>query len=404
MNLLNEKALELLKQPNLLDYLITECSRFIAGEEKTIKTIILYASGRLIETAQQSSYNLFINDESGAGKDYVTEKVLKVIVPKDKLLIRSRISPTALTYWHTKETEPEWTWNAKVLFLKDVSENVLNSEVIKLFMSDETITTVTRYQKAKELEIEGKPVLFFTSYSATPEFEQIRRLSYLQMDLSEEQTQKIKEYQAWRNSFTDKIEINETIQDAMSYLDRVKVVIPYADKIVKNFPNLLISRTALPKFLDLVKASVGLYQHQRKYENGFFVAQAEDYELAREVFEGMSTNKKLMYRSNNQKKIMKIINEELDKNVEGAEIINREFWSAKEVADRVGFMHFSKVYENLDKLCEAGFLRKSDKRVCVATYGEEGSDNYRQAFKEVKAYRIVDCEFFKLCDFVELMD
>lgn len=69
----------LLANPDLFD-LITEdeLDKKIVGELETRKTIFLCACGALVENSNLASYNLLVNSESGAGKDWITGKSLEV--------------------------------------------------------------------------------------------------------------------------------------------------------------------------------------------------------------------------------------------------------------------------------------------------------------------------------------
>lgn len=110
----------LLKDPGLFSIIDAEFDKTIVGEKPSRQSIFLNACGGWVENANIASYNLCINSNSGAGKDYVCKNVLKIF-PKDNVEIRSRISPTAFTYWHNSKWEKDFTWDGKILLLLDVS-------------------------------------------------------------------------------------------------------------------------------------------------------------------------------------------------------------------------------------------------------------------------------------------
>ena len=186
---------KLLKEPTLFEIIDKEFDKTIVGEKQSRQSILLNACGIWVENSNISSYNLCINSNSGAGKDYVAKNVLKIF-PKDNKEIRSRISPTVFTYWHNSRFEPEWTWDGKVFLLLDVSNTILNCDVFKLMCSDEIHSTVTIEQRAVDIEIRGKPVIMITTASGNANNEMLRRFPFMELDETADQTKAIKKAQA----------------------------------------------------------------------------------------------------------------------------------------------------------------------------------------------------------------
>jgi len=80
---ISSDVLELLKDPNLFSIIDKEFDKKIVGEKETRQTIFLCMCGKNVENCSRTSYNLIINSESGAGKDWVTDNVLKIF-PSDQ--------------------------------------------------------------------------------------------------------------------------------------------------------------------------------------------------------------------------------------------------------------------------------------------------------------------------------
>lgn len=396
---LTEEIEEILKDKNLLQKLKEEVSKNVAGEEDTIHTIGLNACGRLVKNAAKTSYNCIPNDESGTGKDYTTEKTLKIFVPKDDLIIRTRISPSVLNYWHNARFEPDWTWDGKVLYLKDVSDNILNAEVMKTFTSDQTTATIVIQQMACDLETNGKPCVFCTTAFGTPGQEQLRRFSLIPLDSSEEQTKRIKEFHAERAVIGIIPETNKILEKAMQTLERVKVNIPYAKQLAKKFPNNIIVRTVFGSFIDLIKASAALHQYQREQDkNGFILADLDDYENARIALIKTASNSELIPISKNQRRILDVIDKELDKNTNEQKTIsggNHYFWSGKEIAEKITFIsEYKNIWKNLNILASYGFLEKGEKE--IENYSTSDGDNSRTYTKLVTGFKIKEKQDFTL--------
>jgi hypothetical protein len=311
---IEKKYLDILKNPNLFNEItITEFDKKIVGELNARRLIFLCSCGNLVENSQIASYNLLINDEAGTGKDYVTKNALSIW--SDKILIyKTRISPTVLTYWHNSKIEPDWTWNGKILYLEDISEGVLNSDVFKVMCSSGSEATIVIEQKAVDIKINGKPVIITTTASAIPNPELIRRFAITNLTESKEQTKEIM-YRHSEYAMKGLIpEYNIDITTSLNLLKKSSVQIPYATKIVQHFPkNHAIIRTLYPRFLDFIKASTVLHQYQRKLnQENFLIATEQDYEIARECIETIKSNKYMIPLTINQKKILEVLYENKD--------------------------------------------------------------------------------------------
>lgn len=399
---LSKEAKDILTNPDLLNILVKETNKFVAGEEDSILTVGLNSCGRLVKNSQRTSYNIIPNDQSGAGKDFITRNTLDVFVPKQYVEYRSRISETAFNYWHTKEAEPWWTWDGKVLYLSDVSDKVLNSEVMKVFLSDETKALVVKDQKAVELEIVGKPCLFITTARSTPNQELLRRCYLMPLDSSTEQTKRIKQFAATKAITGKKAEYDMVIKEAMTGLDRVTVVISYGELLAQKFPDILIARTAFGTFCDLIKASAALYQFQRERDcNGNVIASLDDYEIAKDAFDKL-TSSGLIPITQNQKEVLDVINDKLDKNDANRLGKIHDFWAVPEIEPLVSVSHQG-VYKILDALVESKRLIKAQKEI-DQSQTESESYGIKTNKRYCMAYKIVDHESINLPSKEELQE
>lgn len=305
-----------LGEPNLFN-LITEIEfdKKIVGEVPARKVIFLCSCGRLVINSQVASYNLLVNDDAGIGKDYVTKNVLKIL-PKEVYIHRTRISPAVFTYWHNPKFEPQWTWDGKIFYPEDISENVLNSDVFKVMCSDGSNATMVIKQRAIDIKINGKPVMITTTATATPSPELTRRFVILNLDSSEDQTKLIMERHSKYKAQGIVPDYNLMITESLQYLKRYKVKVPFAEFIHTYFPsNNIIMRTHYPRFLDFICASTCLYQFQRKKDGEYLIAEPQDYDIARECFLKICSNKYMIPLTINQKKIMACF--EKDKHLSG---------------------------------------------------------------------------------------
>lgn len=344
-----EELLSVLKDSELFNKITEEeFDKKIVGEIETRKVLFLCAAGgRLVKNCQIASFNSIVNDEAGAGKDYITNAVLEIL-PKEYYIKKTRITPAVFTYWHTEEKEPDWTWNGKVFYCEDISEPVLNSDVFKVMCSSGSSATILdKNGNVKEINIRGKPVMITTTASSVPSSETIRRNILLNLDSTQDQTKAIMKRHSEFKQKGIVPEYNPIYTKAMRYLKPAKVKIPFADKIDPSFPSEnLIMRTGYPRFLDLIAASAAFHQFQRKTdEEGFILAQKEDYELARTCFSKVSSNKYAIPLTINQRKIL-----------EHFEKMPELSGSAKELHNKMNFMSFSSFRVNLGILTKYSIL------------------------------------------------
>jgi hypothetical protein len=359
-NYLPEEYEKILKNKNLFEKIIREIDKKIEGEIETREVIFLCCQGRLVKNYQIASYNLLVDDESGTGKDYVTRSVIEIL-PKDQHIIRTRISPTTFTYWHDSKNEPDWTWDGKVFYCEDISEEVLNSEVFKVMCSAGSSATVTIRQQAVDIEVEGKPVMISTTASASPNPELVRRFIILNLDESEKQTRAIMRRKSDEAKQGIIKEYDKKLIEAQRFLKKIKVKIPYADKIDQHFPEKnIIVRTNYPRFLDFVKASVALHQYQRKKKKGFYLAEKQDYDIAKKCFLRICSNKYMLSLTKNQKDILSYFEKNPD------EKINANALHLKGVIN----LTLKSLIYNLDKLVGYGLLEST---LGEDSYGREMS-------------------------------
>lgn len=345
--------LSILKDPELFKKINKEFDKKIAGEEKTRKVIFLCCQGRLVENCQRASYNCILNDDAGTGKDY-TGKAVCDILPKGIFIHKTRITPTVFTYWHNPKFEPEWTWDGKVFFAEDISESTLNSEVFKVMSSSGSSATIVIKQVVYDIDIKGKPVIFTSTATSTPSPELVRRNLILNLDSTEKQTQEILKKHSKFKVEGIIPEYDEKLIEAQSFLKRVKVKIPFAEKLDPCFPSQnVMMRTNYPRFLDFISASAAFHQYQRKIDSkDFVIAQEEDYEIARDCFLAMNSNAQLIAMTRTQKKILEIFQSSIDLNKSASALFSEEL-------SQVG-LTLKHIMANLQILVNYGFLKTKE--------------------------------------------
>lgn len=354
----------ILNNPSLFeDIVINELDKQIVGEIATRKAIFLCAQGRLVENCQVASYNLLVNGSAGVGKDYIVSKTLDIL-PREYYVKKTRISPTVFTYWHNAKFEPDWTWDGKVFYTEDIGEGVLNSEVFKVMASSGSQATIVYKQRAIDIDIKGKPVIITTTATATPNPELTRRFEFCTCDEGIDQTREIMRRHSIYAKKGISTKYDMSYQKAMSFLKRIKVRIPFAESIDKFFPDKnIMMRTKYPRFLDFIKASCAFYQFQRKQdEEGYFIAEGQDYNLAREVIKKLSTNKYMIPLTINQQRIMKFFETETKSYIEKSRGIFDAH--AQDILTKMqNIMALKNFVINLNLLASYGLLKSEIKEI-----------------------------------------
>ena len=195
---------DLLEKRKLWDYILDELDKKHVGDIAAKEIIFLSAIGRLVKNKKPFSYNVVVHSTSSAGKDHLVECVLQLF-PEEDIEAFGRISETALTYLHDIKKEPFFTYDGKDLYLEEITERILNNEVMKVFTAGLTKSAITKDQKAEVICVQGKPVVICTTATTTPTPEILNRFSIVKLDESEEQTK--------RTFMKDEEEYNEGVID-----------------------------------------------------------------------------------------------------------------------------------------------------------------------------------------------
>lgn len=307
----------LLSNKEIVQVIHKEFDKFIVGEEETRKAIFICACGVFVKNLS-ATFNVLVNGESSAGKSWITKNVLKLLPERcfNKQTYRTRISPKVLTYWHNYQVEPTWTWDGKCLYLEDIGNDILNSDVFKVMTSEGSTATIVGKSKNKDvelptaidIEIIGKPITFITTAVGTPIEEIKNRFLMIDLDESAEQTDKIMQRQLEMAVSGKSAVYDPVIKDSLNHLERVEVLLPDWIMRIKDFmprKDVLRWRREFPRFLEIIKCSAALHQYQRKTTpEGQVIASEQDYEVARGVIgkitassgvEGLTRREKMAY-------------------------------------------------------------------------------------------------------------
>lgn len=294
-----------LKDKKLIKHVVDEVQKEgVVGEEDSIIVLSLKIMLRLVNNASPTSSNVLVSDKTGGGKDWLTERVCKVLMPKNDCFHRTSMSPKIFNYWQPMKKDGKKTitlsWDGRVIYLEDPEEELIKSQAFKVMASGGTHMTVVKDQKVLDREIIGKPVIIVTSMKTQIDVEGQRRWDAIRIDTSQQLSDKVID-SVLTNACGKSIkgDADVTFRSLLQELDSYTVVIPWAMQLKNVFQNpRMIERTQTKKFLDYIKASAVLHQEQReKDDDGNLLANYDDYELARFAYiqlrnkEGNALNK-----------------------------------------------------------------------------------------------------------------
>jgi len=271
-----ERIKKLLEKGKLWDKIVVEeLDKKHIGDIATKEAVFLCAIGRLVLNKKSFSFNDLVLAPSSSGKDHLVGSVLKLFPEKD-IEIFTRISAKALNYLHTIEEDPDYTYQGKIIYLKEIEEEILNNEVMKEFTSGEEEISKVAITKQKGggvdvKSIRGHPEIFATTATTIPTEEIRNRYNILGMDLSDEQIK--------RTFISDEGDYNSEIIEFIADLKPMIVEIPekIINFIVKNFPHFKQRhKRDFQRFLDFIKV-VALFHGRNR-------AEPEDYNRAKDIF------------------------------------------------------------------------------------------------------------------------
>lgn len=322
----------LLDKGKLWDFILDELNKKHIGDIASKEIVFLSAIGRLVKNKKPFSFNIIIHSSSSAGKDHLVESVLRLF-PSEDIEAFGRMSKTALTYLHDSVKEPFFTYDGKILYLEEITEEILNNEIMKVFTAGLTKSAITKDQQAEVIEVKGKPVVICTTATTTPTPEILNRFSIVKLDESEEQTKR-----------TYMMEEEEYDSGIIKFLNELKpqivnIPITMRKKIAKIFPaNKTSMRRAFPRFLDIIKA-IAIFNKGILNKSGEVNITWEDYDLAVRVFSNYRSGVSSIPLKNDDKKIIELLEK------------SENPLTAKEISSGMeGYLNLPNVYKHLQHL------------------------------------------------------
>ena len=258
-------ALELLKDPNLMDRILEDFSRCgIVGEETNKKVTYLAAVSRLLD----APLAVILQSSSAAGKSSLMEAVL-ALMPEEQRVQYSAMTGQSLFYMGETDLKN------KILAIVEEEGAQRAAYALKLLQSEAVLTIASTGKDpttgklvTHQYRVEGPVMIFLTTTAIEIDEELLNRCLVLTVDEDREQTRAIHRMQREAQTLEGILmkrrrqDIVALHRNAQRLLKPLSVVNPYAQRL--TFPDSLTrTRRDHMKFLALIRAITLLYQYQR---------------------------------------------------------------------------------------------------------------------------------------------
>ena len=275
--------IEFLEQKGLLQELNKLIEKAgIIGEENSRLLLFLIT----ISYLNKSPLHGIVQGSSGSGKTHIISRIAD-LMPQEDVLRFTRITESSLYNWG------EFDLFGKIIIIEDLDglkEDALYA--LRELISNQILSSLTSIKDKKGNNKSTNKIVKgqFSSLSATTKGElyedNMNRSFIIAINESEEQTEKIINYQNRRNAGeVDKSEEQKAIsfiQKIVKNLKHYEVINPFATQI--QLPNNVKNKRRLNEmFQSIIKQITLIHQFQREVKNGFLVTEIEDIENAVEI-------------------------------------------------------------------------------------------------------------------------
>jgi DNA primase catalytic core len=272
-------AMELLRDPRLLDRILSDFERCgMVGEETNKLVSYLAVTSRLLE----SPLAILVQSSSAAGKTALMEAVL-ALLPEEQQVQYSAMTGQSLFYMGESDLKH------KVLAVVEEEGALRAAYALKLLQSEGVLTIASTGKDATtgrlithQYRVEGPVMLFLTTTAIDLDEELMNRCLVLAVDEDREQTQAIHKKQREAQTLEgllarqERDEILRVHRNAQRLLKPLFVANPYARELT-FLDNQIRARRDHMKYLTLIRSIALLHQHQRPRKTTTHRGQALEY-------------------------------------------------------------------------------------------------------------------------------
>ena len=260
-----EQALDLLRDPNLLDRILADFGTCGLVGERTNKLVGYLAA---VSRKLDRPLAVVVQSSSAAGKSSLMDAVL-AFIPEEERIKYSAMTGQSLFYMG------EMNLQHKILAIVEEEGASRASYALKLLQSEGELTIASTGKDpqtgnlvTQEYHVEGPVMIMLTTTAIEIDEELLNRCLVLSVDESREQTQAIHRLQRERRTLTGllnnqrKQRLLAQHRHAQRLLQSVRVLNPYADRLT-FLSDKTRTRRDHEKYLTLIDTITLLHQYQR---------------------------------------------------------------------------------------------------------------------------------------------
>jgi DNA primase catalytic core len=358
-------ALELLKDPHLLDRILADFTRCgVVGEEANKLIAYLAATSRKLD----APLAVMVQSSSAAGKSSLMEAVLSFMPDEDKVQY-SAMTGQSLFYMGAMNLKH------KILALAEEAGAARASYALKLLQSEGVLSIASTGKDpetgklvTQEYRVDGPVMIFSTTTAIDNDEELLNRCLTLGVDESREQTRAIHQLQRQKRTLDGlfakqaKSQVLKAHQNAQRLLRPLSVRNPYADAL--TFPD---ERTRLrrdhEKYLTLIDTIALLHQYQRELRSAEHDGQRIEYvevtladiEVANKLAHE-ALGRSLDELSPQTRRLLELVSRMVEKHCAAQAITRTDYrFSRREVREHAGWSDFQ-VKMHMHKLEELEYV------------------------------------------------
>ncbi|HTW59554.1 MAG TPA: CHC2 zinc finger domain-containing protein [Terriglobales bacterium] len=274
-----EAAMELLRDPRLVDRILSDLERCgMVGEETNKLVSYLAVTSRLLD----APLAILVQASSAAGKSALMEAVL-ALVPEEQQVQYSAMTGQSLFYMGESDLKH------KVLAIVEEEGALRAAYALKLLQSEGVLTIASTGKDATtgrlithQYRVEGPVMIFLTTTAIDLDEELLNRCLVLTVDEDRAQTQAIHQKQREAQTLEgllakhDRNELLTTHRNAQRLLKPMLVVNPYARELTFLDSQTRTRRDHM-KYLTLIRSIALLYQYQRPHKTATHRGQTLEY-------------------------------------------------------------------------------------------------------------------------------
>ena len=274
-----ESAMDLLRDPRLLERIVEDLARCgVVGEETNKKIAYLAAVSRMFD----APLAVIVQSSSAAGKSSLMDAVL-ALMPEEQKVEYSAMTGQALYYMGETDLKN------KILAVVEEEGAQRAAYALKLLQSEGALTIAstgkdpaTGRLMTQQYRVEGPVMIFLTTTAMEVDEELLNRCLVLTVNEDREQTRAIHRVQREAQTLEGLLSkrrrqsVLTLHRNAQRLLKPIPVVNPYAHEL--SFPDgLTRARRDHMKFLALIRAVTLLHQYQRPVKSVVCEGQALEY-------------------------------------------------------------------------------------------------------------------------------